>query len=674
MKRLLIFALLTAFSFALAGWENTDCYDSVEWGGYHYVAPKFVNSSYSITNNIDYKNPIYISKPLNCTTNQWLGIFDYYIAGGAAEMFSTTNNLFPFTSGKFLKNFNNVTLNYSYDFSVERNLTINDINIYYIDYGLNFSNGTDSFYLFDNTPELGNRVAFYTNKTMCMYNSTNALMSCLSVPTGAYSVRWSLNYAPASSSANFNWTNDGIWFMNSSINKRTDNNLYIYFDTDASPPNNRFTSQTNKFPIKDYSDGSEWNFIGWNTGSTGNLTPNNKWFLTTAGNSSGQIGTVTNPYTAIIISPSSTIITPKWTFYNINLYGNNFTAAYKNYDVDTNAVPLISNVIAYIVGEDGLCYYVPPYTPTNLSLIYTISAYYHVCGATTHYINIPKLPYLQLCNENNGIYAIRMNLTESADFLTTITYTNATVVFDNATGSSYSFDINTTEVAQINHTINGRQFCAWDNRTSWFDIPKFVYPDGQENNTNKLLGLPLMMGAIGLSTITPFAFTMVFVINDYFGITSMNNIALLGIMVAVITSVAGWWGERNLKTLLIFVIISAAMLGGIILNSTVTGVSTWSSYTTTLGDDIEELRVKFDNNNFDLLAIAQALPTFFVDLLGFILNIPSFLFNMLLELLMGVNPIIGSKFSTFNTMINVIAWVFIALKGYEIVKNTFRSI
>lgn len=289
-----------------------------------------------------------------------------------------------------------------------------------------------------------------------------------------------------------------------------------------------------------------------------------------------------------------------------------------------------------------------------------------VNGAPYTYSNAQKLPYLLLCHDQNGIYQMQANLTDPTAFhQVDILLSNGSVVsFVQNNSANYGLNVNETGVSAINYSINGNQMCRWSPIGSFFGFSPFQFPDTQ---TKTLVALPIFISVVALSIPFPPAFAFALATNDFFQFISIADMALLGLFIGILGPITGWFGERNLKTLIIFFVVGATY---IIIVYAYTGQP--FSYTSGLQTSIDSIMTSIQSMN--LVNAIFEVPIFFINLLTTLLALPAVLVAMLLSIITGVSAPFGAAFASFGTALTVALYGYIALKAYEVVSNKYRGV
>ncbi len=279
--------------------------------------------------------------------------------------------------------------------------------------------------------------------------------------------------------------------------------------------------------------------------------------------------------------------------------------------------------------------------------------------------SIPELPYYLVCFERDGIYYIKSKLTSSA-FHDVSAESNGSIIYHfNQTTDEFSVAINISNVTNILYKIDEIERCRWENQVNLLGIPKLNGPSNKI--LNFVIGIPLYLFILTISTIIPFVLMFLFVVNDIIKLLEPSQVALLSIMTGVASAFTNWQGERSTKMLIIFFVMASTYA---ILFYTIAGIQ--ESNVAQLSQNIEDMRAKFEN--FDLLSLVLTLPTFLVNLFVFLLTLPLFVFDFLVEVTMEINPLFGSFLQSFKTAFVAGLYAYLALKAYEVVSNRFRTI
>jgi len=377
-----------------------------------------------------------------------------------------------------------------------------------------------------------------------------------------------------------------------------------------------------------------------------------------------------NNYTAYIISTSSTLIKPKYSLYLPN-YLPNMTLIPDRYSPTTLTTTLYANVATIVQDEFGVCYFVPPYTPTNYSLTYTLTAYQIDCGATTENMrSIPTLPTYSVCYSNGTHLIMNSSYTDSSLFERYITYANATVQYKQSTGTDYYEAIeltNTTAIIELK--VNNYSRCYWDNETKIFgldDVP-------QSELTNTIIIAPLLVLTTALSIYNPFVFIFTIALNDMFQLVDMTGILLMAVAVGLFSFISAWDGEKTLKALITLFLIT----GVYVVQMAVYSPTTFGSGSSDLTYRITQIADTFNSitTSGDIVAIITlVVPLFLINLIILLLELPALLVGLIFTSLTTLLPAMAGPLNAFQIALTVGAYAWLILKAYELGRNMFRGV
>lgn len=379
--------------------------------------------------------------------------------------------------------------------------------------------------------------------------------------------------------------------------------------------------------------------------------------------------TINNPYNAYLLY-GSTLIIPKY-----SIYLSDMSIYYERFNATDFRTMLYGNVATIVQDSNGICYFAPPYTPSNYSLTYSISVYQTPClsaeggGGYEGIITFPLLPNHINCGTDGTQYLSNITYDTDVLFEKYITYKNASVVYNSSLASSLFSNITiTNETSIIDIKVNNRTRCYWNDETS---VLGFELPFNEI--TNQLIGIPLLIVAVGLSMVNPFVFVFVFVVNDMFSLISIEMIFFLAIATGIMSFVANWNGERNFKVLIILFLLASAYLVQVsTLAPTIAGAELVE-----LNILIEAIETLFSGiSTGENLAniIVSILPTFLLNFIILVLKLPAILISIIFASLEAISPLAVAPLRYFEGALIVGAYVFIMLKAYEMGRNMFKSV
>lgn len=496
-----------------------------------------------------------------------------------------------------------------------------------------------------------------------------------------------ITYPFRSGYGDYTWrTTNSNWFWNASNVARVNTLPSIYFYTDNDESLSRSSAYYgnmrtgDKYSLNVYKHLTNWN--GGDSeiqyGGTGDFYAIWEYpYNSTTGKIRIISSEETDNYEAYILYGGS-LITPKWSVYYME-YGNlNPFIVYKRYNPTTFSTTLYSNVATIIKDNNGACYFVPPYTPSDMETIYTLQAYLFSCeyleeenNKIEEIISYPLLPSYINCGRNGNDYKVNITYKENVIYETYITDINNIITYSTLNNKELNiiYEI-TNSTKSIEIKANGKTRCYWDNSETILGLDLGL---GDNDLVKQLIGYPLILVAIGLSMVNPFVFVFVFVINDMFSLILIEHIFFIAISVGLMSLVANWNGERNFKTLIILCLLATAYLVQVssfesdIAGAELTELSTITESIQTLFGGIE--------GSADLVVIiTSVLPTFLLNLIVLILKLPAILISIIFASIGAITPLAITPLRYFEGALIVGAYVFIILKGYEMGRNMFRSV
>lgn len=493
-----------------------------------------------------------------------------------------------------------------------------------------------------------------------------------------------ITYPFRSGYGDYTWrTTDSNWFWNASNVARVNTLPSIYFYTDNDENLGRSSAYYQNMRTGDkYSLNVYKHLTNWNGDSEISYGGTGDYYAIWEypyNSTEGKIRIVSSEesseyYSAYLLYGGSLII-PKWSVYFMT-YGNMYPfITHKRYDAESYATTLYSNVATMIEDNNGVCYFVPPFSPSNLTSIYTLQAYLIQCDylegeSVEEVISYPLLPNYINCGNNGTDYNVNIKYKENVIFETYITRNNVVEYYslnDNELITSYEI---TNQTSLIDVKVNGKTRCYWDNSDTIVGLDLGL---GDNDLVKQLIGYPLILVAIGLSMVNPFVFVFVFVINDIFSLILVEHIFFLAISVGLMSLVANWNGERNFKTLIILCLLATAYLVQVSsFESDIAGAEL--TELSTITESIQTLFGGIGSSADLVVIITSVLPTFLLNLIVLILKLPAILISIIFASIGAITPLAITPLRYFEGALIVGAYVFIILKGYEMGRNMFRSV
>lgn len=500
-----------------------------------------------------------------------------------------------------------------------------------------------------------------------------------SINASSNNATWSLSFPIVSQN---DWRTNNTDFLFNRSNMPIYNTIPQYFYVRNSAKNKTYSD--NGFQI--YRTGEKYTIYGfqslnnidtnlfessYNYSSTSQLLIFQK--NTTSGSFNYVHSDLANSYKAYLLY-GSTLITPYVSAYYTSFNGMNPYVLPMRFNSTDLSTTLYGNVATIVQDSNGICYFAPPYTPSNYSLTYSISVYQTSCptsesGDNSTLITFPLLPNHINCGTNGNNYISNITYDTDVLFETYITYKNASVEYNSSLASSLFSNITlTNETSIIDIQVNNRTRCYWTEETSVFGF-NFDF----DELTTKLVGIPLLIVAVGLSMINPFVFLFVFIVNDLFSLLAVEYIFFLAIATGILSFVANWNGERNFKVLMIlFLLASAYVVQVSTFAPTIAGTELIEL--TNLTDSIQTLFSGIQNGENLAGIIISVLPIFLLNFIILILKLPAILISIIFASIGAINPLAITPLRYFEGALIVGAYVFILLKAYEMGRNMFKSV
>ena len=457
-------------------------------------------------------------------------------------------------------------------------------------------------------------------------NNSITINSChLGNPNKVFKIRYYIFTYPASYSSgivNLCSQSGNEWLCNPEYTKRIDDSgekPRVHLNGDGVVGSNSWDNRYNHsvFTYAYLTTGTK-SCPSWFCNSGGKIlflsgASDNKTMMYQTDNSSVNVG----EYYGYILQ-NNQIVQPVLSFY---LKSNSILDYYPfpNFYSSTDyKIPFISNTGLIYMDELGLCYFVPPYTPTNTSTLYTLTAYQVTCPANVNeVVTYPVLPSKKVCKTNNGNFIINVSYSEPVIYERWLTSTDNTVAYTTLTSEDYEEVINTSNYAIIDLRVNNISRCYYSTNSTTLGLVPFGDFD---LGVQKLVILPIILLATAISSVQPFAFIFVIALNDMFSVLDSLQLFLLAGFVSVFAVVSNWNGERTLKsTITLFLLVFAYIVS----------IHSFDGFAgakiTAIQNVIDNLTEMFSaiNNPTDLLGIISiTLPTFFVNLIILLISLP----------------------------------------------------
>jgi len=529
-------------------------------------------------------------------------------------------------------------------------------------------------------------ISFYDNKTMCI--NTNCLPALDTIYT--FSLTTSIYYSTTSYSTysnNFCHGANNSWFCDPKINTPLDPKYrfvpYIYYLHDINtsvsfnPQSNKkifignFTYE--KFAAKPFTNNTNvFVFIEKNSSGTMFKVDKIDFFITNPA--------TTPPYPAYYLTSNAQIIKPTLVFFpNINSILKQDIILPYYYSSETYVSKAISNTPTFLVDEWGVCYFSPPYSPSNPNITQTLAAYQIPCEVILNYVNeFPILPYHQVCRaDKNNTYIIDIRYSPQNNIIFERYIYDITNDYVLTNNSEYKENITyTNTTTRIEVYANGIKRCVFEPQkiNIFFPMPlnETRMPENMTTVVNYIIGVPIVITTAALSTVHPFVFVFTVAFNDIFKILPTTMMFMLAVVIGIFAIIGNWHGERNLKTLIILILILAV----------------YSLQTHSLSEYESPSLVQFSalyqnlvdifsgiSGESDLMAIiTTVLPTFLLNLIIVLLGFPAVIIGLIFDALAIISPSLATALYPFEIAFIAGAYVWLILKAYEMGRNMFRSV
>ena len=379
-------------------------------------------------------------------------------------------------------------------------------------------------------------------------------------------------------------------------------------------------------------------------------------------------------YNAYVINPSAQLIKPIWTY---NLQRDLMT--YKAYSPTNYLQTFISNEGYLLIDEFYNCYFLPPFAPSNTSMIYTITAYQTSCDISS----LPKtnnlvafIPKTLRCYERNGSYFVQTELDIETTFSIIKTKNDNTTSVETYNGKTLNYSTSLANLSSVEFKIGNLTKCYYEEGavflTGFYSLFGEI-PQEVKTTTSKFLITPMFLLFMGASIINPFASIGFIILNDIYRLMSKEISVILAMLLCLLHVVIVQRVKATIKAMLIELVLLASF---IMLITSITPVIT--------GNTIQEFQNKINDirttitdvqTNTDIISIiTSSIPTFIINIVVLLLSIPALVVQILFETINMISPTLSSAVSWAETPLVIGAYIFIAIKMYEIGRNTFQSI
>lgn len=266
-------------------------------------------------------------------------------------------------------------------------------------------------------------------------------------------------------------------------------------------------------------------------------------------------------------------------------------------------------------------------------------------------------------NGTSGTFVINMRNTQPQSYVITVLGSSPFTISFMA--AALSQEINTTGVTDVFVSNQNGTLCSFNDDSTIF-LP-FSIPGINIEGHTIIIYIGILFGVI-LSSITPLALFIPFILNDAYQILNVTQIALIGIFAIVAGFVNNSYAnDRGLKHMVMIICIVAAYLVSL------------SAYQGPLGIDLVGYSgmvtsLTTISNQSSIGDLAVGVASFLVNFFLFIIGIPYNFMQLIYTLLALVSPALHAQLGVFKDFIAVGMTVYFYLKIYEIGRNVFRSV
>ncbi len=341
----------------------------------------------------------------------------------------------------------------------------------------------------------------------------------------------------------------------------------------------------------------------------------------------------------------------------------------------SNGVAYISNNTATYAFDQltNQWYFVPAFTCTNYSTIYLVSTFFYPTAAASSSPSPPLVPVYLSCTQNGDNYNITSGWATSVDH---IVYYSNNVTFNNTaqSGSNFNFAVNTTTYPYVNYTVNGNTYCTRTGAQNMLGLPSVSIP----NTAYKPFLLLIWLASIGVSFIVPFASVLPIALNDMFNLVSIMDMAFILVAVGIGTIFIRAGQKNTVKSAVVYLLFAFFLLTSIITRggSYIPQNSDMSNGTIGLANFTNSTMQIFSNTNSkpDLVSFVAGAPGFVVAIFNLLTQAPVVLTWVIFGSIQSISPEVFTAAKALITVIIYGAYVYIFIKGYEVLANKFREI
>jgi hypothetical protein len=348
------------------------------------------------------------------------------------------------------------------------------------------------------------------------------------------------------------------------------------------------------------------------------------------------------------------------------------------YNSSNNVAYLSNNTVTYVLDQQTLQWYlVPAFSVTSYSDTLSLGSILYTPALSSVSSGI-VLPLSLQCSRSSNNLAIASQFQNSGTHI--VTYGNSTsqsVYSVIGTTLAYSVDLSASPI--VNYTFNGVTYCSNTNaNTTLLGLNVVSFP-----NYFKPVAYVFFIGALGVSSIVPFALIFPVMMNDAFSFMSAIQMAIIICVVGVISAFVNHRGELSMKSLGVYLMFAMALLmyffgaGGL---SSVTNPATGTPYFTSLQTAFTSFAdIIYGNSNANsigLFAIPAVAVNLLIQLAIFFVTLPITFTAMMMSMIGMVSaPLYTAiKMTYIDTALAVGATAFMLLKLYEVISNRFRGV
>jgi hypothetical protein len=352
---------------------------------------------------------------------------------------------------------------------------------------------------------------------------------------------------------------------------------------------------------------------------------------------------------------------------------------YKAYSPANFSQTFISNEGYILIDEFYNCYFVPPFAPTNTSLVYTMTGYQVSCSVS----NLPStnnlvsfIPRTLKCYAQNNSYSIYTLLDVSSSFLVIKTKTDNTTQVEAYSGKEFNYTTSLTNISSLEFKIGNLTKCFYQEGAILLTGFQSIYqslPADMKTGANKFFIVPATLLFMGVSVINPFATIGFVIFNDAYQVLPKWITLVLSVFLIIMHILIVQRVNATLKVILFEIILLSSIL---ILITTIAPAITNSSISQ-FTNKVNEIRNTFTSiqTNTDIITIiTSTIPTFLINVVVLLFSIPALVVNIFFEALASISPSLASAGSWLEMPIVIGVYIYLALKMYEIGRNTFQRI